>query len=495
MLRENQYILRQVNLALDLLLCLAAFFIAHALRQGLNMYVLPSIAIATLGDYLWLLPVVPVVTILTLMYNGLYQSQRVRTRTRELMGRLAAACFETMLFLMAIIFIFGPRDQAGQTAVNTSRAFILILPFVTFGLMVAKTWLMRRALMSIRRRGYNYRRVIMIGSGQPLIQLVQTITRHSIWGLKVEGLVTDRPELQGAAFDPAAAPEGAALDLPVLADLSRAADLLWRTPVDEVIFIPDSAPLSQLRPLMEICEEMGVRMHLPLNFFNARIAHPVVDRFEEIPVLSYWPTQVIGPAILFKYAFDRVAAFVLLVAFSWLMLLVALLIKLTSHRGAPIFFGQTRCGLNGRQFTCWKFRSMHVDAEARRAELEKQNEQAGPVFKMRHDPRVTAIGRLLRKTSLDELPQLWNVLKGDMSLVGPRPPLPAEVLRYDRWQRRRLSMRPGITCLWQVMGRNRLPFETWMKLDLQYIDNWSLGLDFQILARTVYVVVTGDGAM
>lgn len=486
MLRENQYILRQVNIALDVLLSIAAFFIAHLLRQALNVYVFPDWAVASLGNYLRLLPATPLVVVAALTLNGLYDSQRTRTRTRELVRQIAVACAESALALTAVAFMLKNN--------TTSRPFIVILPGVLFALLVAKTWALRQALMRVRRHGYNYRNVIVIGSGQPLGQLVRTITSHPFWGLKIEGIITDRPEWQGAAFNADAVPEGA-LGLPILSDLGRASDVLWRTPVDEVIFAPDAAPLSQLRPLMELCEEMGVRTHLPLNFYNTRIAHPVVDRFDELPVLSYWPTQVIGPALLFKYAFDRVAALGLLVLLSPLLLAAALAIRLTSRRGEPILFSQTRCGLNGRLFTVWKFRSMRVDAEGRRAELEGKNEQQGPVFKMRHDPRVTPVGRWLRKFSIDELPQLWNVLKGDMSLVGPRPPLPSEVAQYDRWQRRRLSMKPGITCLWQVMGRNRLPFETWMKLDLQYIDQWSLGLDFRILARTVYVVITGYGAM
>ena len=159
-----------------------------------------------------------------------------------------------------------------------------------------------------------------------------------------------------------------------------------------------------------------------------------------------------------------------------------------------MLFRQTRCGLNGRRFTLYKFRTMVADAEWRRQELLHLNEMDGPVFKVRNDPRVTRLGRLLRKFSLDELPQLWNVLRGDMSLVGPRPPIPEEVDQYERWQRRRLSMKPGLTCLWQVNGRNAVDFESWMELDLEYIDSWSLSLDLKILLKTIPVVLSGKGA-
>jgi exopolysaccharide biosynthesis polyprenyl glycosylphosphotransferase len=241
---------------------------------------------------------------------------------------------------------------------------------------------------------------------------------------------------------------------------------------------------------------MGVRTRLSLNFFEPTIAKPVLDFFEGFPVVTYTPTREMNAALLFKYTFDRIAAAILLILFSPIFIITAILIKITSESWKdPIFYGQTRCGLNGKPFTCWKFRSMKVGAEKELDRLRDKNVMGGPVFKMRDDPRVTKIGKFIRKTSIDELPQLWNVLRGDMSLVGPRPPIPSEVEKYDRWQRRRLSMKPGITCLWQVSGRNQLPFDVWMKLDLEYIDNWSLWLDFKILLKTVYVVATGYGAM
>jgi lipopolysaccharide/colanic/teichoic acid biosynthesis glycosyltransferase len=177
---------------------------------------------------------------------------------------------------------------------------------------------------------------------------------------------------------------------------------------------------------------------------------------------------------------------------SPVFLISALLVKTTSR--GPVFFTQTRTGLNGRTFTLYKFRSMYRDAEGRRAALASRNEMSGPVFKIKDDPRITPVGKWMRRFSMDELPQFWNVLTGDMSLVGPRPPIPEEVKKYERWQRRRLSMKPGITCLWQVSGRNAIDFDDWMRLDLAYIDTWSLRLDVQILLRTVPVVLTARGA-
>jgi exopolysaccharide biosynthesis polyprenyl glycosylphosphotransferase len=265
--------------------------------------------------------------------------------------------------------------------------------------------------------------------------------------------------------------------------------------VDEVIFIPSRVPLSALKPVLDGIELMGVPSHLSLNFFEGTIYRPVLEQFERVPVVTYSPVREAGLALFVKYTFDRIFAAALLVLLSPVFLVCYLAVKLTSKRGEPAFYGQERSGLHGKPFTLWKFRTMVVGADKMLSTLDLRNEMDGPVFKMKRDPRVTAVGRFLRKWSLDELPQIWNVLWGDMSIVGPRPPIPAEVERYDNWQRRRLSMKPGITCLWQVSGRNLVDFETWMKLDLQYIDNWSLALDFKILMRTVYVVMTGYGSM
>jgi exopolysaccharide biosynthesis polyprenyl glycosylphosphotransferase len=198
-------------------------------------------------------------------------------------------------------------------------------------------------------------------------------------------------------------------------------------------------------------------------------------------------------SLILKRAMDIAVSLVALIAALPLFILPAMiLIKWTSP--GPVVFRQKRVGRNGRLFTLYKLRTMHVDAEKMKDSLQAQNEVDGPAFKIRNDPRVTPVGAVLRKLSIDELPQLWNVLRGDMSLVGPRPPLPAEVERYERWQRRRLSMRPGITCIWQVSGRSDVAFHRWMEMDLEYIDNWSLGLDLKILLQTIPSVFTARGA-
>ena len=210
----------------------------------------------------------------------------------------------------------------------------------------------------------------------------------------------------------------------------------------------------------------------------------------QMPFLTFRNTPDNYLALKLKVLLDFTLSIMVLIILSPVMLVIAFLIKLD---GGPVFFLQKRMGLNGRHFWCYKFRTMVVNAESLKESLLAQNEQEGPVFKIKNDPRVTKIGQFLRKTSLDELPQFINVLKGEMAVVGPRPPIPSEVKQYERWQNRRLSMKPGITCIWQVSGRNNIPFDQWMKLDMQYIDTWSLKLDMIILLKTVKVVITGDG--
>jgi exopolysaccharide biosynthesis polyprenyl glycosylphosphotransferase len=246
-----------------------------------------------------------------------------------------------------------------------------------------------------------------------------------------------------------------------------------------------------IQDIIRLCEIEGVEVWLLGSFFKTSVARARVDEFQDLPMLTFSTTPSASWALFTKRLLDLAGSFVLLALTSPIILAAALAIKWTSP--GTIIFRQERCTLYGRTFTMYKFRTMVDEAEQLRTELEARNEQAGPVFKIREDPRITPVGRFIRRYSIDELPQLINVLKGDMSLVGPRPPIPSEVAKYESWQRRRLSMRSGITCIWQTMGRNEVTFEDWMKLDLEYIDRWSLLLDAQILLRTPAVVLRGTG--
>jgi exopolysaccharide biosynthesis polyprenyl glycosylphosphotransferase len=270
--------------------------------------------------------------------------------------------------------------------------------------------------------------------------------------------------------------------------------LLHEHSVNGVILNAQGSYFDQVEAAVRACELEGVEAWLIADFFKTQISRTSFDDFYGRPILVFRSTPEASWESVLKHLIDRVGAFVLVILFSWLFALVALVIKLTSP--GPVLFRQQRSGLNGRPFTIYKFRTMVTDAEQRKHELAAMNEMSGPVFKMTQDPRVTPVGRILRKFSLDEFPQLFNVLRGEMSLVGPRPLPVDEVKQFnDLAHRRRLSVKPGLTCLWQISGRNNVKdFKDWVRLDLEYIDNWSLWLDFKILWWTVPIVLTGAGA-
>jgi exopolysaccharide biosynthesis polyprenyl glycosylphosphotransferase len=261
--------------------------------------------------------------------------------------------------------------------------------------------------------------------------------------------------------------------------------------VDEVIFAVSSDELTRLEEVFLLCEEEGVKTHVLLDFFPHVNSNIFLDQRGDSRLLTFTATPQDELRLLLKRGID-IAVSMTVLFFIWpLLLVVAVAIRVTS--AGPAIYRQERCGLNGRRFVLYKFRSMVADADHQKEKLAHLNTKT-TAFKIPNDPRLTSIGRILRKFSLDEFPQFWNVLKGDMSLVGPRPPVPEEVAQYERWQRRRLRMRPGLTCLWALHGRDNLDFENWMRMDMQYIDSWSLSLDWMILLRTIPSVVTGKGA-
>ena len=273
--------------------------------------------------------------------------------------------------------------------------------------------------------------------------------------------------------------------------LARLPELLRQHVIDEIIFAVDSRKLGEMEELFLLCDEEGVRTRVVVDFFPHVNSQVYLDRLGSTPLLTFSATPHDEIRLLAKRITDVVLAAAALVLLLPFMLLIALLIRLTSP--GPAIFRQERCGLNGRRFVFYKFRSMCDNAEELKASLAHLSHKQ-TAFKIPNDPRLTGVGRFLRKFSIDEWPQLWNVLKGDMSLVGPRPAVPEEVEQYQTWQRRRLRMRPGLTCLWAVAGRDAVDFETWMKMDMQYIDNWSLALDWKIILRTIPHVLTGRGA-
>lgn len=273
--------------------------------------------------------------------------------------------------------------------------------------------------------------------------------------------------------------------------------LIEENPIDEVIFNDSSFDRNKLTSIIYSCLEIGVVFRMSSQLLNVAKTKSSIQYLDEIPFFTFQNTPDNYISLCAKAVIDFVFSFFVIICLSPVYLIIAIIIKIDSR--GPVFFKQTRVGLRGREFQVYKFRSMIPNAEKVLKDINLdvatgiENEQEGPVFKMKNDPRITKIGKFLRKTSLDELPQFFNVLKGDMSVVGPRPPIPSEVEQYERWQLRRLSMKPGITCIWQVSGRNNIPFHRWMKLDLQYIDTWSLKLDLMIVLKTIKTIIRRDG--
>jgi exopolysaccharide biosynthesis polyprenyl glycosylphosphotransferase len=325
--------------------------------------------------------------------------------------------------------------------------------------------------------------VIIVGTGPHAVAAYERITAGEGERRSVVGLLRLRG--QAHRVDAVAAP--------VLGDADDLLRVVSKRPVSEVYL---AAPLlsygQELQRVVRLCEDIGLPFALPLHALRLERAvllspTPAPDGF-----LHYQSTKFSPSRAAIKRLIDIIASAGALALLSPLLVGTALAIKLTSR--GPVLFKQIRVGLHGATFNLFKFRSMVQNAEALRTQLEASNEQSGPVFKIRNDPRITAVGRFIRKFSIDELPQIINILRGDMTIVGPRPALPAEVARYRPWQRRRLSVRPGLTCFWQVGGRNAIAFEDWMRLDLQYVDNWSLGLDLRLILQTLPVVIAGKGA-
>ena len=438
-----------VNLwLLDLALTTASFFLAYRFRL---LFELAGHTVMPVQIYLWLLAIIlPIWAVLLPLFR--VYSEPASPPLAQIV-RLSKAIGFAWLVMAALQFFVN------QDASN--RFIVLFTLVINYILLVSY----RVVLFKMKRHGaLDVRHVAIVGSGQALRDLAQTIENHRAWGLNLVG-VFDKSDIRSVL-------EGGGLD--------------------ELILVVERESLNEYTDTFLLCEELGVTARVVLNFFPHSISRMELQELDGFPLLSFSTTPTNEALMFVRRILDVLLASLLAILTLPFTIMTAMLIKLTSP--GPVLFKQERCGLNGRVFVMHKFRSMVDNAEQLRFELETLNEMDGPVFKSSLDPRITAIGRIIRRFSIDELPQLYNVLRGDMSLVGPRPPIPQEVARYERWQRRRLSMKPGMTCLWQISGRNEVSFDDWMKLDLTYIDNWSLLLDLKILLKTLPVVLLGRGA-
>ena len=460
MLKHRRQIQNQLHQVIDMVLLIGCLYLAHTIRRHIGEEFILRRTVM-FREQLLLAAAIIVIGHYSLKVQGFYR-RSIGLSPMSVFWTTTRAMSVCVLIVLAGLFVLDVRD------VNRSTIFM-------FGaLATGVVWLFDMAwqlltLMSAARNR-NRRLAVLVGSTAENQDILDLIRDHPEWALEV------RSQLN--------------LGVQSAEDLEK---LLRSEPVDVVVFTSGKSSLSEVETAILACEIEGVEAWLVADFIRTSISRPAIDELMGKPMIVFRSAPEVSWALLLKGIFDRVGAAALLVLLSPLMLAAAAVIKLSSR--GPVLFRQERCGLRGRVFTMNKFRSMVSDAEQRRAELMAFNEMDGPVFKIAKDPRVTGIGRFLRRTSLDELPQLVNVLKGEMSLVGPRP-LPVNEVRQfkDAWQRRRLSMKPGLTCLWQIAGRNTIGFEEWMRLDLQYIDSWSLWLDLKILLKTIPVVLMGKGA-
>lgn len=469
MLKQRASIFKKTNAIFDALLIIAAFLLAFNMRVQFG-------TLRHLDTYTWVLLVVIPVWLVLLERYGFYNSQRLSTPWTILKSLFIVTAIGGMI-TSSVIFLFEPQ--------GFSRSFFGAFLVLSFLVLAAEQFLLRCALRLARLKGYNYRNILVVGTGESATKMLELLDRHKEWGMKVVGLLATQPQHDLAELN----------GHPVIGSLPDISEICKNHPVDEVVFC-DSKEDAWFEDADHITmlSEMGITCRTVLNLsYRFQGKKELSMLHDELPMLTFRSVSVDADQLFFKRCLDIVGSCAGLAFSACVFPFIAIAVKLESP--GPLFFGQIRVRENGRTFTCWKFRSMYMDAEERKQELMHLNEMEGAIFKIKNDPRVTRVGALLRKTSLDEVPQFWNVFKGEMSLVGTRPPTPAEVKGYQNWQRKRICMKPGITGLWQVSGRNSITdFNEVVRLDIQYIDTWSFATDIRLILRTLKVVFFREGA-
>jgi len=407
--------------------------------------------------------------------QGLYVSHRLRAIRLELKEIGRAVVISSVLLLVA-------ANVGKWPTINILTVGLFGL--MSFTLIGAGRFFLRLNLRRLRRRGHNVKTLLLVGGGARGRRFAAQINLRQDLGYRLIGYLDNDAGFAGQNIE----------GTPWIGTIEELPRIITTEVIDEVaIALPIKSQYSQIEAVVIMLEEQGITTHLLSDLFPQKLARSQSTDLDGLPLVSLHSAPLFSWHTEAKRIFDFLAAALLLLITGPALLLVALIIKLESK--GPILFVQERVGLNKRRFRMLKFRTMQRDAEARMSEIEHLNEKTGPIFKIRNDPRITSVGRWLRRTSIDELPQLVNVLLGDMSIVGPRPLSVRDATRMElAWQKRRFSVKPGLTCLWQVSGRSNLSFDQWMQLDLEYIDRWSLGLDATILLRTIPAVVLARGA-
>lgn len=468
MLKQQAALFNRISMLADLVFLVCAFALAYQVRRlggDLN----------PIRFYLWVLAVVIPVWHFLLAYFGLYLSIRTRSLP-QVLASLAKVHAIGGVVASSVIYFVEPQ--------GFSRSLFGIFLVLSFILLALEKTALKMVLAYVRRQGSNTRNILVIGTNDKARNFIGIVKAHAGWGLRISGVLqlADEPFLEEVA------------GYPVLGRLDGLVECSKEMTIDEVVFCVPKEFLPDAEEHLREMEEMGITVRVVLDFYTAQRSRRELSFFhDEIPILTFYSKAFDAGQLFLKRCLDIVGSIIGLSISALLFPLIAFAIKMESK--GPLFFSQERVGENGRTFRCWKFRSMYVDAEARKGELLHRNEMQGAIFKIKDDPRVTKVGKFIRKTSLDELPQFWNVLCGEMSLVGTRPPTPDEVECYENWHRKRICIKPGITGLWQVSGRNEIQdFDHVVRLDLEYIDRWTLWLDIKILFKTFWVVFVRSGA-
>ena len=487
MIKEYHSLFKRVVLFVDLFLVVISLFAGYFLRDTIfdifpalsSMEMLP---LAPPSYYFGLLPILLVIWGALLSYFGMYKSFNAKITESFLI--IFKAALTGFVFLGSYIFILRMQQEVSRLVIVFSFIFApVLIGLEKVALSYAYRTISKRDV-SFKSSLFIFRRILIVGTGSRVKHFIDLVNNHPDRGVKIVGLADIDDAQTGEIIK----------GYKVLGSLQDIPDIIHKNIIDEVVFIVPSSLLGKAENTVKFCESEGLRINIAADIYELNFTKAKHTDFYGFPLIAYESAPDKLGHLFLKRLFDFAASGTALIFLSFFFLITFVIIKNNSK--GPVFYTQKRCGLYGRKFTMYKFRTMAADAESKLKDLLIYNEMKGPVFKMTDDPRVTRVGKWLRKYSIDELPQLWNVLKGDMSLVGPRPPLPEEVEQYTSTQRRRLSMRPGITCLWQIEGRSKIfDFDEWAMLDLEYIDNWSFWLDFKILLKSIPVVLFGKGAV
>lgn len=473
--------------ALDLALIYCSFLVAYFVRYNVLAFnEKAEFSPVSFQEYLGIGAIYTIILFAALNFKNYYKLPRTTEVGGEwlLIGNavLVSTAILTLTMLVVLPDLFFSR-----------LVFIYLAP-ITIVMLGVERLVVSRIRYERWRRGINTRNLIVVGASDAGVRIMRTAAEKAGLGYKLLGFVDDQvrysdwilPVRYGNST------KRSNQEVPHLGRLNELSQLIRENKVDEVMIALPSQDYQTVNSVIAQCREHGVAFTLVPDISALKFSEMSLREINGVPLIVTNSQPISETSLAVKRAIDFLGALVLILAAAIPMLLVALAVKLDSK--GPVIFRQTRVGKDGKTFTFYKFRSMYIDADARLAELEKLNETSGATFKMKNDPRVTKVGRFIRRTSLDELPQFFNVLFGQMSLVGPRPGLPREVARYDEWHYRRLEVTPGLTGLWQVSGRSSTTFEEMVKLDIYYAEHWSLALDIKILFKTIKTVVKGDGA-